>query len=152
LHLGHDGAGLLVENGGVIVTNSILWGNTPGEILVAGVCEPSITYSDVAGGWPGQGNIDADPLFVRPDAWDDNGTPLNPADDAWIGGDHHLQSQAGYWDGETQAWVHDEVTSPCIDAGDPASPLGAEPVPHGGLINLGAYGGTADAAKSPQSL
>ncbi len=149
---GHDGAGLLVENGVVIVTNSILWGNTPREILVTGAGEPSITYSDVAGGWSGQGNIDADPLFVGPGAWDGNGTPLNPADDVWIGGDYHLQSQAGRWDGQTQAWVHDEVTSPCIDAGDPASPLGAEPVPHGGLINLGAYGGTADAAKSPQSL
>ncbi len=148
---GEDGAGLLVENGNVMVINSILRGNTPREILVAGADELSIAYSDVAGGWPGQGNIDVDPLFVRPDAWDDNGTPLNPADDVWIGGDYHLQSQAGRWDGQTQAWAHDEVTSPCIDAGDPASPLGAEPVPNGGIINLGAYGGTRETAKSVDS-
>ena len=32
--------------------------------------------------------------------WCDNGTPSNPYDDFWVGGDYHLQS-----------------TSPCIDAG-----------------------------------
>ena len=42
----------------------------------------------------------------------------------------------------------DEVTSPCIDAGDPMSPIGREPFPNGGRINMGAYGGTAEASKS----
>jgi hypothetical protein len=40
------------------------------------------------------------------------------------------------------------VTSPCIDAGDPASPIGQEPFPNGGRINMGAYGGTAEASLS----
>jgi len=40
------------------------------------------------------------------------------------------------------------VTSPCIDAGDPNSPIGYEPFPNGGIINMGAYGGTAQASKS----
>jgi hypothetical protein len=31
------------------------------------------------------------------------------------------------------------------DRGDPADPVGDEPVPNGGRINLGAFGGTADA-------
>ena len=34
---------------------------------------------------------------------------------------------------------------PSTDRGDPADPVGAEPAPHGGRINLGAFGGTADA-------
>jgi hypothetical protein len=45
------------------IANSILWGNGPNEIQVLnGVA--SVRYSDVAGGWPGEGNIDADPAFV----------------------------------------------------------------------------------------
>jgi len=44
--------------------------------------------------------------------------------------------------------VTDAVTSPAIDAGDPASPIGYEPFPNGGRINMGAYGGTAEASKS----
>lgn len=36
--------------------------------------------------------------------------------------------------------------SPTIDAGDPALPVGDEPAPNGGRINLGAFGGTAEAA------
>lgn len=42
----------------------------------------------------------------------------------------------------------DDVTSPCIDAGDSMSPLGPEPFPNGGIVNMGAYGGTAEASKS----
>jgi len=68
--------------------------------------------------------------------------------DLWVDGDYHLKSQAGRWDPKTQSWVKDNVTSPCIDAGDPMSPIGLEPFPNGGRINIGAYGGTAEASKS----
>jgi len=44
------------------VTNCILWGNAPDEI-VDHVSNSIVTYSDVGGGWPGEGNIDLDPLF-----------------------------------------------------------------------------------------
>jgi hypothetical protein len=44
--------------------------------------------------------------------------------------------------------MRDAVTSPCIDVGDPATPAGDEPQPNGGRINMGAYGGTAEASKS----
>ncbi len=63
--------------------------------------------------------------------------------------DDHLKSTAGRWDPLIRDWVRDEVSSPCIDAGDPALPVLDEPVPHGGRINMGAYGGTAEASKSP---
>ncbi|HVZ88723.1 MAG TPA: PQQ-binding-like beta-propeller repeat protein, partial [Polyangia bacterium] len=37
---------------------------------------------------------------------------------------------------------------PSTDQGDPADDVGAEPAPNGGRINLGAFGGTADAETS----
>jgi len=46
------------------VTNCILWGDSPEEISGG---TPTVTYTDVQGGWPGTGNIDTDPLFVDPD-------------------------------------------------------------------------------------
>ena len=46
-------------------------------------------------------------------------------------------------------WVADDVTSPCIDAGDPNDmDWQNELWPHGGRINMGAYGGTSAASMS----
>lgn len=45
-------------------------------------------------------------------------------------------------------WVFDEVTSPCIDAGDLNSDWTAELWPHGRCMNMGAYGGTKQASMS----
>jgi hypothetical protein len=91
----------------------------------------NITYCNIQGRFHGEGNIKFDPLFADPD-----------------NGDYHLKSQAGRWDPNSESWVKDDVTSPCIDAGDPNSPFGDEPMPNGGRINMGAYGGTAEASKS----
>jgi hypothetical protein len=113
---------------------------------------PRVEYSDVEGGWPGIGNIDVDPRFANPGYWDPNETPDDPNDDIWIDGDYHLKSQAGRWDPTSESWVIDDVTSPCIDAGDFNSPVAFEPYPNGGVINMGAYGGTAEASKSPSGL
>jgi len=60
-----------------------------------------------------------------------------------------LKSQAGRWHPGSETWIMDDLTSDCIDAGDPASPVGLEPEPNGGIINIGAYGGTTQASKSP---
>jgi len=113
------------------VTNCILydggdeiWNNDGSTITVS--------YSNVEGGWPGTGNINSEPFLA----------------DA-INGDYHLKSEAGRWDANSESWVQDDVTSPCIDAGNPGCPLGDEPVPNGNRRNMGAYGGTAEASKSP---
>lgn len=117
-------------SGGIpTITNSIIWANSPQQIADT---QGSVTYSNIQGGWPGEGNIDTDPLFANPD-----------------NGDYHLKSQAGRWELGSQSWVIDDVTSPCIDAGDPGTPVGLEPLPNGGIINMGAYGGTAEASKNP---
>jgi len=129
------------------VTNSILWDCTAlGQEPYDG--RMAVSYSDTQGYLAGTGNINLDPCFARPGYWDPNGTPDDPYDDIWVDGDYHLKSQAGRWDPARQTWVKDDVTSPCIDAGDPNSPLGLEPFPNGGRINMGAYGGTQEASKS----
>jgi hypothetical protein len=107
-----------------------------------------VTYSNVEGGYAGDGNMELDPCFVAPGHWDTGGTANDQEDDVWVMGDYHLRSQAGHWDQETASWICDDVTSPCIDAGDPNGPLGSEPFPNGGYVNLGAYGGTAEASRS----
>jgi len=79
-----------------------------------------------------EGNIDADPQFADPGS-----------------GDLHLKSIAGRWDPTGKLWVYDdEVNSPCIDTGDPNSDWTAELWPHGKRINMGAFGGTAEASMS----
>jgi len=129
------------------IVNTILW-NGGDEIGVSEDSLAQVMYSDVQGGWPGEGNIDVDPLFAAPGYWDLNGTSDDLNDDYWVEGDYHLKSQAGRWDPAIESWAIDGVTSPCIDAGDPYSPIGLEPFPNGGRVNMGAYGGTTEASKS----
>jgi len=109
---------------------------------------------------PGVGNIQADPLFAREGYWDDGGTPGDGADDVWVEGDYHLRSEGWAWDVLGGQWAWDEVTSPCIDAGNPAQALGDEPLTLGVdplnrfgqnvRVNMGAYGGTAEASMAPE--
>jgi hypothetical protein len=142
----NGGSALNLISGGK-VSNCIIWGNTSPAI---GGPEQEIylNYCNIQEGWLGKGNIDVDPKFVKPGYWDLNGTPQDADDDFWIDGDYHLSSQAGHWDQQSQTWEQDEVTSPCIDAGDPNSPIGVEPFPNGGYANMGAYGAGNQASKT----
>ncbi len=62
------GGGVYCYNSNPIITNTILWGNsaTYGSEIYTVDSDPSVTYSDVEGGWTGEGNINADPLFCDP--------------------------------------------------------------------------------------
>ncbi len=80
--------------------NCIHWNNIPQEFY-CGLGAITAIYSDIQGGWEGEGNINADPLFL----------------DA-ANGDYHLTEY-----------------SPCIDAGDPNSPLD----PDGTIADMGAF-------------
>ncbi|MHC4327530.1 MAG: right-handed parallel beta-helix repeat-containing protein [Planctomycetota bacterium] len=138
------------------LVNCIIWNGDNG-ILNSAVFESDIviTHSDVQGGWPGQGNFDVDPLFFEPGYWADVNDPniiVEPDDPnaVWVEGDYHLKSEAGRWDPISESWVKDDVTSPCIDSGDPNSDWTSEVWPHGGRINMGAYGGTRQASLSIQ--
>jgi predicted outer membrane repeat protein len=131
--------------------NCIVWKNIPAD--ESGITSGStpkncgwptveVCYSVLQSDWmdiptsyapfvEGEGNIVADPCFADPDA-----------------NDFHLKSQAGRWGPNSQSWIQDDVSSPAIDAGDPVNPIGFEPFPNGGIINMGAYGGTSEASKS----
>ena len=136
--------GIYVGPGGTCtIENCILYDSSP--IFVSAGATLNISYCDIyrpsgialiigAVNW-GPGNIGSDPCFVRVGTWGGDG-------------DYHLKSQAGRWDADEGRWTIDETTSPCIDAGDPTMPIGLEPFPNGGIINMGAYGGTAEASKS----
>ena len=59
------------------ITNTILWGNIgrDGPQIYVRSGMPTVTYSDVEGGWTGTGNISTNPLFVG-------------------GGDYHIQGSS----------------------------------------------------------
>ncbi|MGE5294370.1 MAG: nitrous oxide reductase family maturation protein NosD [Solirubrobacterales bacterium] len=120
-------------NGSCTSTYNMFWGNS-GENVGGGAAF-------------GVGDIVADPRFISGGYWHDNGT-LNPDDDFWVDGDHHLRSQVGRWDPPNECWAVDSDMSPCIDAGRPGSSWTEELWPHGKRINLGAYGGTSQASMS----
>lgn len=147
-----------------IISNCIL-DNGDNEIHNDDGTKTTVSYTNLHGGassvhdpcnvlvW-GQGNIDADPCFVELGRWVNANDPNQVAEPSdpnavWIDGDYHLKSQAGRWDPVSESWIQDDITSPCIDAGDPNSLVGDEPFPNGGIINMGTYGGTAEASKNP---
>ena len=70
---GWDGGGIYCFDSSMTVTNSILWGDSPQEIHVYSGAA-TLSYCDVQGGWPGEGNTDADPL-LRPDGHLLSGSP-----------------------------------------------------------------------------
>ncbi len=132
------------------ISNCII-SNGGEEILNENNSLITINYSNIHDSWPGEGNIDVDPCFVEPGYWDVNGV--------WFEGDYHLKSEGWSWDIKRSRWTYDDVTSRCIDAGNPGSPLGDEPlcIPDDPnniwgqnlRINMGAYGGTAEASMPP---
>lgn len=136
-----ENKGYGLEGNGMTVANSILYGNgsSVGGLQIKG-SSIIASYSDVQGGLSGQGNIDADPLFVTAGNWTDPNT--------YVPGDYHLQSQAGHWSPGTAAWALDDATSPCIDTGDPDAAFDLEPLPNGGRVDLGVYGNATEASKS----
>jgi hypothetical protein len=126
------GGGIHSVSSNITIRNSIFWHNdgVPVMLIDPALSSP-VLYSCIEGGYPGQGNIDCDPLFASSG-----------------GSDYHLRSVFGRYEPRSNRWVTDDYDySPCIDAGDPQDPVGAEPLPNGKRINMGAYGGTAEASK-----
>ena len=151
-----------VSVGTATIENCIIYNNAGSQLGVNMGETLSISYSNVQGGleaivgdgdvvW-GPGNIDTDPRFVRLGYWSEE--PLELTE-----GDYHLRSEGWHWNTEGKSWTYDYVTSPCIDAGDPDSPLADEllsvprdPDNEYGVnlrINMGAFGGTRQASMPP---
>ncbi|MDI6450694.1 right-handed parallel beta-helix repeat-containing protein [Anaerobaca lacustris] len=131
---GSSAGGIQSSGVDILVRSSIVWGNSGAALtMVDPVLRDPVAYSNVQGGYSGEGNTNQDPLFAN----------------EW-GEDYRLQSQYGRYNPTSRAWVSDGRQSPCIDAGDPSESVGDEPLPNGGRINMGAYGGTRQASKSPE--
>jgi hypothetical protein len=85
------------ERSSIEMANCIVWGNDFPSVEAAGDADLRISYSciEAEAPWPGEGNLNADPLFVQPGHRD----PFNQGA-TWHEGDCHLQPG-----------------SPCIDTG-----------------------------------
>ena len=75
----YQGGGIYCHSFSPSITNCILYLDSADKEIVG---SPTVTYSDVMGGYPGEGNIDEDPLFVG-------------------GGDYHLQGNSPCIDAAT---------------------------------------------------
>ncbi len=100
---------------------------------------PNFIYSNA--GWRTLGNfaVSGTTLVVQ---LTNNTNGIVAADSAYI---QQIQGNGGADDNFLVA-----SGSPTIDAGNPASSVGLEPAPNGNRINLGNFGGTAQATASPQ--
>ena len=126
-----NAAGSVDRTGGTVtIKNSILW-NTSSSTEVSGTV--TLQYVLLPGSATGTGVIHSDPLFV------------NAANN-----DFHLKSTAGHY--TSGDWVTDTASSPAIDAGNPTADCSSEPKNSSDQnfgLNLGVYGNTAQASKSP---
>ncbi|UCD48963.1 MAG: right-handed parallel beta-helix repeat-containing protein, partial [Phycisphaerales bacterium] len=124
---GYGGGGIYCGNASPTAVNTILWENGPDEIYLK-YSSIDVSYCDVQDGWPGEGNIDADPLFVN----------VEGADGVIGTDDDDLHLLPG---------------SPCIDAGEnlavpesAVADLDGGPRIINGTVDMGAYEATATSA------
>jgi hypothetical protein len=76
----YAGGGLMNESGcEATLTNCIFWDDSGGEIVDVDEDKVSVDFTCVEGGYPGLGNISADPLFLDPDG--PNNRPFDEDDD-----------------------------------------------------------------------
>jgi autotransporter-associated beta strand protein len=125
----------LWAQGTVVVSNSILWGNGD-EIMEGEDFAVKLFYSNIEDGDREgiNGCTSVSPNFV---------------DEQFF----HLRSQYGHYINgffSGGSWsTHPTITSDLIDRGNPNLETTIEPVPNGGIVNMGAYGNTPVASKSP---
>ena len=75
------GSTVFNDESSLTLNNCILW-DEGDEIGIYDGLTIIVTYSDVQGGWPGEGNLDADPCFVDSDNSDYHLLPGSPCIDA----------------------------------------------------------------------
>jgi hypothetical protein len=72
------GGGLILRDAEVSVSNSILWGDRSPEVWVVSGAAPTIQFSDVEGGYTGEGNVEINPVFCQPENQDFYLSPESP--------------------------------------------------------------------------
>ena len=139
-------AGVKMTKGKMSIRNSIFYGNSGSDFLDTVNCPYDVDYTmlvdDTGATYSfvnvlsklGDLMIYGDPLFAATD-------------------DCHLLSEAGYFDSEGVIhYAAEDVRSPAIDAGDPESDFSRESEPNGVCINLGRYGNTEQASRTPAAV
>ncbi|MBS2017528.1 MAG: DUF1565 domain-containing protein [Deltaproteobacteria bacterium] len=119
-------------------TNTIFWNNGNEALYSESGCSVSVSHSIAPSTCAGPGTCTIGAGVFQP-------AQVDFVDEA--GNDFHEKSTAGHY--TKGSFVNDAVTSPAIDKADPAASVGSEPAPNGGRANLGAYGQTSQASKSP---
>ncbi len=143
-----DSAAVVSNGGSIVAVNSDFWGNAPASVLNLSVQPADVVFSNVEGGYPGEGNIDVAPGYRDPDNGDfrprpdspliDMGTDVEGVDTDYRG--LPRPSGAGFdigaaeffdWDGD---WMEDDWE---VDFGlDPSDPSdGAGDLDDDGLDN-----------------
>lgn len=107
-----DAGGIWSSTSSPVISNCILWDDSPEEIYGS----PSVTYSNVQGGFGGTGNIDLDPLFADPSDYNYYLTVLSPCVDAG-----------------TDSGVYDDLDGDARPFGDGFDMGADEYLPSGGL-------------------
>jgi hypothetical protein len=124
--------GVIADEGAdPLISNSIFWNNSGVDLSA---CEA--IYSFV------EDNSYGSPLFVDPN-----------------NGDYRLKSEGWRCSASIGGWTRDSVTSPCVDYGNPGTPLDEEPLTlpidqsntwgQSVRVNMGAYGRTSQASMAP---
>ncbi|MFC2046413.1 hypothetical protein ACFLTC_02700 [Chloroflexota bacterium] len=144
----YNGTGPTNTGNNPIVTNCIFWGNRAisdsRQIGNWHGCVPVVTYSCVEGGYQGEGNISADPLFVDPAGGDYRLGPGSPCVDAGNG------TVAPPTDRDGNSRYDDKgrpigllASAPYYPKGAPLPPPGAH-VEFRAPVDMGAYERQAD--------
>ncbi len=133
------GSAIFVERSSkVSIKNSIFWNNGSDVFFVDSGCSIDMKYSVAPNKCSGGGTCSVGTGVLQPtDVFF-----VNEAKD-----DYHLKSTAGHY--AAGAWIKDLDLSPAIDKADPAQPYSTEPTPNGARADVGAFGGTTEASKTP---
>jgi hypothetical protein len=142
------GGGIKLYRGNVepyVIKNCILWNNRTGQD------EPP---PETSGGWEIAAQQDGGPGLVLEMSYTD-WTPVGSKQFyEWDEGNVNaitfteLMELDPQFEDAAAGDVHLQSTSPCIDAGDPASPFALEPLPNGGRVDMGAYGNSGESTPS----
>jgi predicted outer membrane repeat protein len=63
-HAGVSGGGIYCAFADITAIDAIFWGNLPEQVFGGSSAQIDITTSDIQGGYPGDGNLNEDPLFL----------------------------------------------------------------------------------------
>ncbi len=146
-----------IENN--IITANSVWGNGGGLIYCAGPILNNTIYGNQAS--QGGGLYECKGTVRNCIIWGNTAAisypqisgqnqPTYSCIEGWTSGGEGNTAHYPYFVDAANGDFHLQSWSPCIDAGDRASPHSGEPEPNGERINIGAFGNTCEATpKSP---